>query len=104
MGHLGDAEVAGTDLDAVYDPVDLIVAELLEAKAVEAVNGAVGTVSQSFGRGGDVPVGGNGRNDVAGVGVCTRISKTFVRRVSLMVNFRPRTAKSCWWTTGTVFA
>ena len=69
MGHLGDAEVAGADLDAVYDPVNLIVAELLEAKSVEAVNSAVGAVSQSFGRGGDVPVGCDGRDDVAGVGV-----------------------------------
>ena len=34
LGHLGDAEVAGADLDAVYDPADLVVAELLEAKAV----------------------------------------------------------------------
>ena len=34
LGHLGDAEVAGADLDAVYDPADLVVAELLEAKSV----------------------------------------------------------------------
>ena len=34
LGHLGDAEVAGANLDAVYDPTDLVVAELLEAKAV----------------------------------------------------------------------
>ena len=34
LGHLGDAEVAGANLDAVYDPADLVVAELLEAKAV----------------------------------------------------------------------
>ena len=34
LGHLGDAEVAGADLDAVYDPANLVIAELLEAKAV----------------------------------------------------------------------
>ena len=34
LGHLGDAEVAGANLDAVYDPTDLVVTELLEAKAV----------------------------------------------------------------------
>ena len=69
LGHLGDAEVASADLDAVYDPADLVVAELLKAKAVEAVNGAVSAVRQSFGRGGDIPVGGDRRDDVAGVGV-----------------------------------
>ena len=34
LGHLGDAEVAGADLDAVYYPANLVIAELLEAKAV----------------------------------------------------------------------
>ena len=69
MGHLGDAEVAGADLDAVYDPTDLVVAELLEAKSVYTVDGAVSAVRQPFGRGGDIPVGVDGRDDITGVGV-----------------------------------
>ena len=66
---MGDAEVSGADFYAVYDPANLVVAEVLEAQAVEAVDRAVGAVGQGFTRRRNVSVGGYGGYDVMGIGV-----------------------------------
>ena len=66
---MGDAEVSGADFYAVYDPANLVVAEVLEAQAVEAVDGAVGAIGQAFAGRRYVTVGGDGGYDVMGIGV-----------------------------------
>lgn len=68
-GHFGEAEGDGADFHAVYKPANLVIAEVLESEAVHAVDVSVCAVSEAFRRGGDVAVGGDGGDDVVGVGV-----------------------------------